>query len=58
MSDDIDLGVTEEGPTCPACGEDAEWRDCPECNGEGTCECACEGDGGEYYCPLGCEGYE
>lgn len=50
--------MSDEGPSCPACGEPAEWRDCPECKREGTIECVCEGDGGEYYCPLGCEGYE
>jgi DnaJ-class molecular chaperone len=46
---------------CPECGEGAEWRECPACEGEGSLMpdiswCSyCHGDGGEYYCPLGCE---
>jgi hypothetical protein len=45
----------EEEPTCPECGGRADWKPCPECAGEGTVECLCEGDGGEYRCSLGCD---
>ena len=47
--------MVEECPSCPTCGEEALWRDCPECKGRGDAECICEGNGGEYYCPFGCE---
>jgi hypothetical protein len=52
MTDPIEYESNE--PTCPDCGEEADWIDCKECGGTGLASCICEGMGGEFVCATGC----
>jgi hypothetical protein len=58
-ADDIITKIEDRVPTCPDCGDDAEWIECDTCEGEGydprdnagwtPCP-SCDEDAGEWYC--------